>query len=70
MGNLDAGTTANYERKLEGNGLYVFVIKGDVKVDGQLLEQRDGMGITEFNEVNFEASSDAELLLMEVPMNT
>jgi redox-sensitive bicupin YhaK (pirin superfamily) len=69
MGNLDAGTTVKYERKLDGNGLYVFVIKGNVKVDGQLLEQRDGLGITDFNEVTFEASSDAELLLMEVPMN-
>jgi redox-sensitive bicupin YhaK (pirin superfamily) len=70
MSNLDAGTTVKYERKLDGNGLYVFVIKGNVKVDGQLLEQRDGLGITEFNEVNFEAFSDAGLLLMEVPMNT
>jgi redox-sensitive bicupin YhaK (pirin superfamily) len=68
MGNLDAGTTVQYNRKLEGNGLYVFVIKGSVKVDGQQLEQRDGLGITDFNEVIFEATSEAELLLMEIPM--
>ena len=68
MGNLDQGTTLEYNRKKEGNGLYVFVIKGSVKVDGQELELRDGLGITDFEKINFEATADTELLLMEVPM--
>ena len=68
MGNLDKGTTIDYNRKLEGNGLYVFVIKGSVKVDGQELEQRDGLGITDFEKVTFETTTDTELLLIEVPM--
>jgi redox-sensitive bicupin YhaK (pirin superfamily) len=68
MGNLDKGTTIDYNRKKVGNGLYVFVIKGSVKVDGQELEQRDGLGITDFDKVSFEATSDTEVLLMEVPM--
>jgi hypothetical protein len=37
-------------------------------VDGEDLAPRDGMGITDFDKVTFEASSDAEVLLMEVPM--
>lgn len=68
MGNLDKGVTLDYDRKKEGNGLYVFVIKGNIKVDGQELEQRDGLGITDFDKVTFEATSDTEILLMEVPM--
>ncbi len=68
MGNLEQGTTLDYTRKKEGNGLYVFVIKGSVTVDGEDLAPRDGMGITDFDRVTFEASSDAEVLLMEVPM--
>ena len=68
MGNLDQGTTLDYDRKKEGNGLYVFVIKGSVKVDGQELGERDGLGITDFDKVTFEATTDAEILLMEVPM--
>jgi redox-sensitive bicupin YhaK (pirin superfamily) len=68
MGNLDKGTSIVYNRKKEGNGLYVFVIKGSIKVDGQELEQRDGLGITNFNKVTFEATEDNEILLMEVPM--
>ncbi len=69
MGDLDQGTAVEYARKKEGNGLYVFVIKGNLKVDGQALEQRDGFGITDFERVTFEATADAEVLLMEVPMN-
>ena len=68
MGNLDKGTTVVYNRKKEGNGLYVFVINGTIKVDGQELEQRDGLGITDFDKVTFEATEDNEILLMEVPM--
>ena len=68
LGNLDKGTTLDYNQKLEGNGLYVFVIKGNVKVDGLELEQRDGLGITDFDNVSFEATADTEILLMEVPI--
>jgi hypothetical protein len=69
MSNMDAGTTLEYNRKLEGNGLYVFVIKGSVKVNGEQLEKRDGMGLTDFEKATFEATADAEVLLMEVPMH-
>ncbi|MBS1533609.1 MAG: pirin family protein [Bacteroidetes bacterium] len=69
MSNMDAGTELEYTQKLAGNGLYVFVIKGSVEVDGQSLEQRDGMGIIDFEKVQFKATSEAEILLMEVPMH-
>jgi redox-sensitive bicupin YhaK (pirin superfamily) len=69
MGNLEQGTILEYARKKDGNGLYVFVIKGNVNVDGEALQQRDGLGITNFETVTFEATADAEVLLMEVPMN-
>jgi redox-sensitive bicupin YhaK (pirin superfamily) len=68
MGNLDKGTTIDYNRKKVGNGLYVFVIKGSVKVDGQELETRDGLGITHFETLEIKATSDAKFLLMEIPM--
>lgn len=69
MGNLDAGFSTPYQFKKEGNGLYVFVIKGNVKIDDQELNMRDGLGIWNTNQVSITASSDAEVLLMEIPMN-
>lgn len=69
MGNLDKGITLDYNLKKSGNGLYIFVIKGSVKVDEIDLEQRDGLGISNFEKVTFDATSATELLLMEVPMS-
>jgi hypothetical protein len=72
MGNFKAGNSANYSFKKEGNGLYVFVIKGKVQVEEQELNPRDGMGIwcdaSNLLTVQFQILADAELLLMEVPL--
>ncbi len=69
MGNLDKGISVNYALKKEGNGVYAFVLKGDVTINGQQLNTRDGFGISDVKELNITADSDAEILLMEVPMN-
>lgn len=53
----------------EKNGVYVFVLKGDVTVNNQALNVRDGHGIWNVNKLNIKADSNTELLLMEVPMN-
>ncbi|MGL5888599.1 MAG: pirin family protein [Bacteroidia bacterium] len=68
LGTLDAGTALDYEIKKSGNGVYAFVLKGDVTVAGQSLTTRDGLGITEKTKISIAATSETELLLMEVPM--
>lgn len=65
---LQKGKDINYEFKMKGNGLYVFVIDGDVVVSGEALGRRDGIAIQDATQVAISASSDAELLLMEVPL--
>jgi len=69
MGNLDKGVSVKYNLKKEVNGVYVFVLKGDVIVNGQQLNTRDGLGITGEKELNITADNNSEILLMEVPMN-
>ncbi|MEM7549886.1 MAG: pirin family protein [Bacteroidota bacterium] len=69
MGDFDAGKSDTYKIKKEGNGVYVFVLEGELKIDGKDLQKRDGLGIWETDAFNLEASSDAKVLLMEVPMN-
>lgn len=68
MGNLDEGVETFYELKKNGNGIYVFVLKGDVIVEGQQLNARDGLGIVDLEKIKIVADSEVELLLMEVPM--
>ena len=68
LGTFDKGTTTEYRFKKQGNGLYVFVLKGDISINNQELNVRDGFGIWNTDTVAIKADSDAEFLLMEVPM--
>ena len=68
LADFDKGFSKTYSINKEGNGMYVFVISGTITVDGQELETRDGLGIWNFNELEFVATSNAKFLLMEIPM--
>jgi len=68
LGKFDKDFSAEYKFKKEGNGLYIFVLNGDITVDNQKLNKRDGYGIWETDKVKIKADSDSEFLLMEVPM--
>jgi redox-sensitive bicupin YhaK (pirin superfamily) len=68
LGDFDKGLTANYQLKAKGNGVYVFVLSGSIKIGDQVLNTRDGFGIWDTDQFNIEALDNAEFLLMEVPM--
>jgi redox-sensitive bicupin YhaK (pirin superfamily) len=69
LGTLKKGTAVSYDVKKNGNGVYAFVIDGDVTLNEQKLNKRDGLGVWETEKLSITADSDAEILLMEVPMN-
>lgn len=68
MGKFTAGKSETYHFKKSENGLYIFVLEGEIDVDGQTLYKRDGFGVFETQSVNISAVKDAEILLMEIPM--
>ena len=68
LANFDKGLTKEYKIKSKGNGLYVFNLSGQITVDDQQLSSRDGLGIWDFDAVSIKADTNAEFLLMEVPM--
>ena len=68
IGELSTGWKGNYNLKEETNGVYFFVIEGEVTIAGQALSRRDGLGVSETQEIAITATSDARLLVMEVPM--
>lgn len=68
LGNLEKGITKEYKLKETNNGVYAFVLEGDVTINGESLNKRDGLGISETDTLSITADSDARLLLMEVPM--
>jgi redox-sensitive bicupin YhaK (pirin superfamily) len=68
LGKFDKGVSATYDFKKEGNGVYAFILSGTITINGQELETRDGFGIWNTNSLDIKATSDAEFLLMEIPM--
>lgn len=68
LGKLSSGTTVQYNRKKEGNGVYAFLLEGDITVNDIVMNRRDGLGIEDEQTLSITANTDAEVLLMEVPM--
>lgn len=66
---LENENTQTYNLKDKNNGVYVFVLEGEVEIDGEKLIKRDGLGITETELVTIKSSQDTEVLLMEIPMS-
>ncbi len=69
LGRFDKDFITEYKIQKQGNGVYAFVLKGDMTIDGNALNERDGLGIWETDKISIKANTqDAEVLLMEVPM--
>lgn len=68
LGKFETGATDTYQIKKEGNGVYAFVLEGEVEINGQKLEKRDGLGLWDTESFDFKSLSDSRVLLMEVPM--
>lgn len=68
LGNFKLGFAASYNLKQKGNGVYAFVLEGSVTINNQKLEKRDGFGVWDVDALDLNADTDAQVLLMEVPM--
>lgn len=69
IGDLENGCNETYEVKGKGNGVYAFVLEGNVSINGQSLEKRDGYGVWDTDSIEVVADGDAKVLLMDVPMS-
>lgn len=68
MGELEAGQVTEYTLHSRENGVYLFVIEGEVEVRNTVLSRRDGAGFSETGGITIEVLKNATLLLIEVPM--
>ena len=68
LGIFDQQTGVRYAVKIAGNGVYLFLIEGEIEVGGQKLQQRDAVGIRNASEVDIQITSEAKILLIEIPM--
>jgi redox-sensitive bicupin YhaK (pirin superfamily) len=65
---IETGATITHKLHSSNSGLYVFVINGAIKADGQEMKKRDGAGISETSDVTIIAHETSDVLFIEVPM--
>ncbi|MDX1904891.1 MAG: pirin family protein [Thermonemataceae bacterium] len=68
LGNLEKGFQTSYQPQKSQNGVYAFVIEGDVLVGGEKLQKRDALGVWELENLEIEALTETKLLLIDIPM--
>jgi len=68
LNHLDAQGSTTYKLKNAANGVYLFVIEGEVIVEGEKLGKRGAIGISEVAQITLCAQTNAKLLAIEVPM--
>lgn len=68
IGEIEARKKIDYHMHQSHSGVYIFVMEGEVKVDGTILSRRDGMGVYETGSFELETLKDSYILFIEVPM--
>ncbi|WP_147678557.1 pirin family protein [Algibacter pacificus] len=68
IGQFAKGKSDTYNIKKAGNGVYAFILEGEVEINDNQLAHRDGIGIWDTKSIYLKAINIARVLLMEVPM--
>ncbi|NTS41548.1 pirin family protein [Flavisolibacter sp. BT320] len=68
LGVLEKNNTYTCPLHKAGNGIYVFLLSGDITVNEIVLNARDGLGVWETDQLSITANTEAELLVIEVPV--
>lgn len=68
LGNFSEKNTLKYKTKDAVNGVYLMIIDGHIRVNGEDLYKKDAVGIFETKEFSFDVDEKTEFLLIEVPM--
>ncbi|QEE49709.1 pirin family protein [Flavobacterium alkalisoli] len=68
LGIFDAGTTTTYDLKIPENGVYLFLIDGEIEINNETIRERDAYGIVEFDSFDIKVNKESKILVIEVPM--
>jgi redox-sensitive bicupin YhaK (pirin superfamily) len=66
---LNEGKSVDYKLHGPDQGVYLFLLDGIVKAGDEVLGKRDGVGFYDTDSLHISAETDAEVLLIEVPMS-
>ena len=68
LGIFEKDTSITYKVNIPENGVYLFLIEGEIEVDNQILKTRYAIGIIDFEQFEIKINSKSKILLIEVPM--
>lgn len=68
LANFDESYSDSYKLHNENNGIYVFSLEGRLELAGEILDKRDGIGLTGDRSFDIKALKDSKFLIIEVPM--
>lgn len=69
LSDLEEGNELTYKVKLDTNGVYLFLIEGEIEVADELLVKRDAIGVYDADNLVVKANKNSTILVIEVPMN-
>lgn len=69
LATVEAGKEVLFTPAFKGNGVYFFVLDGEVEIGDTSLGKRDAIGVYETDSLTVKASKTAEVLAIEVPMS-
>lgn len=70
LGQYSKETKVEYALKDATNGVYVFLLSGQLTLADKELQPRDGLGVWGVQDISFTVQPGSKVLLMEVPMLT
>lgn len=68
-GQADGEQKINYKLNKKENGVYIFLLEGEIKISEKTLSKRDAIGIWDTENVTIETEKKSEFIVIEVPMN-
>jgi hypothetical protein len=68
MTDIEKDKSLDYMIHTKSNGVYIFLIEGNISIADVVLTKRDGMGIWDTGDFSIKANKNSQILLIEVPM--
>ncbi|MCC9042534.1 pirin family protein [Myroides sp. M-43] len=68
MADLEQGKELSYELKDKSNGVFMFILEGDITLGSDVLHRRDAIGFDGEDTFTIKANENSQVLLMEIPM--
>lgn len=67
LGHFNQAKQVDFTLQNKENGLFIFLIEGQISVDGQTMKTRDSLEVSDSEIIKIEVLKDSKILLIEVP---